>query len=427
VALFAGAPIAEAATRYAGPSGTGAEPCANQSDPCNIEDAVDGDTVMPGDDVVLLPGTYTLGLGGLFIENISVSGQAGQPRPLIQASSPTGIVMENNEPTATPPSLRDVDILHSSSFTGLVNAGGLVERVTVTSTAASAIACDVHGRSDVDGLIRDSICLQTGGGAAVGVFAGGLVPSRGQLRNVTAVSPGGLGISVHAIDSGPVEIDAVNTIARGAITDVQATDDGSTTATVTLARSNYATESEPGGSTVTDPGTNENQTAPPLFVNAATGDLHQLPASPTVDAGIADPLLGSLDFEGQPRVIGPAPDIGGDEFMPGVPAAPVIANDFTFGRVVRNVKKGIAFLTVNLPGPGQVGLSGKGVATVAGARSALAVGGAGPVKIKVKPKGKTKAKLNQTGKVTVKPKITYTPTGGDPNTQSIKVKLKKTV
>ena len=82
---------------------------------------------------------------------------------------------------------------------------------------------------------------------------------------------------------------------------------------------------------------------------------------------------------------------------------------------------------MNLPGPGKVGLSGKGVATVASARSALAAGGAGPVKLKVKPKGKTKAKLNETGKVTVKPKITYTPTGGDPNTQSIKVKLMKTL
>ncbi len=78
VALFVDAPTAEAATRYAGPTGTGAEPCAIQADPCNIEDAVGGGTVMPGDDVVLLPGNYTLGSGGLYIgENISETDNPG--------------------------------------------------------------------------------------------------------------------------------------------------------------------------------------------------------------------------------------------------------------------------------------------------------------------------------------------------------------
>jgi hypothetical protein len=47
------------------------------------------------------------------------------------------------------------------------------------------------------------------------------------------------------------------------------------------------------------------------------------------------------------------------------------------------------------------------------------------VKLTIKAKGKKKGTLNETGKVKVNPKITYTPTGGDPTTQSIKVKLKK--
>ena len=325
VALFVGAPIAEAATRYAGPNGTGAEPCAIQADPCNIEDAVGGGTVMPGDDVVLLPGNYTLGSGGLYIgENISVGGQAGQPRPLINTST-SGILIENPGSTATPPSLREVEILHSGSFAALADAGGLVERVAVTSTAASGEACQVYGRSGVEGLFRDSTCRQTGGGTAIGLIWGGPASTRGQLRNVTAVSlaPGGVGISLRGTGNGAAEIDAVNTIVHGGLTDVVATDDGTAgaSATVALARSNYATESQSGTSTVTDPGTNGNQTASPLLVNAAAGDLHQLPASPTIDAGIADPLLGPLDFEGQARVIGPAPDIGADEFMPAPPPA----------------------------------------------------------------------------------------------------------
>ncbi len=43
----------------------------------------------------------------------------------------------------------------------------------------------------------------------------------------------------------------------------------------------------------------------------------------------------------------------------------------------------------------------------------------------IKAKGKKKRKLNSTGKVKVKPKITYTPAGGRPITSSVKVKLIK--
>ena len=43
----------------------------------------------------------------------------------------------------------------------------------------------------------------------------------------------------------------------------------------------------------------------------------------------------------------------------------------------------------------------------------------------IKAKGKKQKTLNETGKVTVTPKVTYTPTGGDASTQSVKVKLKK--
>jgi hypothetical protein len=49
------------------------------------------------------------------------------------------------------------------------------------------------------------------------------------------------------------------------------------------------------------------------------------------------------------------------------------------------------------------------------------------VKLRVKAKGTKKRKLNQTGKVKVKVKVTYRPTGvsGPPNTRSKRVKLIK--
>ena len=49
----------------------------------------------------------------------------------------------------------------------------------------------------------------------------------------------------------------------------------------------------------------------------------------------------------------------------------------------------------------------------------------GSVQLLIKAKGKKKKKLNSTGKVKVKPKITYTPTGGETVTKPVKVKLIK--
>lgn len=102
----------------------------------------------------------------------------------------------------------------------------------------------------------------------------------------------------------------------------------------------------------------------------------------------------------------------------------VPSNAFGLGDVKRNKKRGTATLTVDIPNPGELALSGKGVKS-AGAVAAKSVPEAGQVKLLIKAKGKQKRTLNETGKVKIKPKVTYTPTGGDPSTQSRKLKLKK--
>ena len=60
-----------------------------------------------------------------------------------------------------------------------------------------------------------------------------------------------------------------------------------------------------------------NLNTAPLFVDSAGGDFHLRPPSPLVDAGTATvpdpPGLPATDFEGDPRVIGLAPDMGADE------------------------------------------------------------------------------------------------------------------
>jgi DNA-binding beta-propeller fold protein YncE len=104
------------------------------------------------------------------------------------------------------------------------------------------------------------------------------------------------------------------------------------------------------------------------------------------------------------------------------------SNAFSFGKVKKNKRKGTAKLTVIVLGPGELVLAGKKVkgdteqveATAAGA-SPNAI----KAVLKVKAKGKGKRKLKRTGKAKVKADVTYTPDGGEPNTKSKRVKLKR--
>jgi hypothetical protein len=102
------------------------------------------------------------------------------------------------------------------------------------------------------------------------------------------------------------------------------------------------------------------------------------------------------------------------------------SNTLTFSKVVRNKKKGTATLTANIPNPGQLDYSGTGL-KIAEKSAVKTVTAAGPVKFLIKAKGKKRGKLNETGKVKVVPKFTFTPTGGIARTQSTKVKLRKRI
>ena len=108
---------------------------------------------------------------------------------------------------------------------------------------------------------------------------------------------------------------------------------------------------------------------------------------------------------------------GGD---PDPPAKPY--NDFSFGKAALNAKKGSATLPVAVPGAGKLELEGKGVKPAAGNASR-----ASTVELPVKATGDLKKALKKKGKATAKVEVTFTPTGGDPNTEqtSVKLKLKK--
>jgi hypothetical protein len=59
----------------------------------------------------------------------------------------------------------------------------------------------------------------------------------------------------------------------------------------------------------------------PAFVGE--GDYHLSPDSPCIDSGTDQIELPEFDFEGNPRVVGDAPDMGADEFVPEEKVIPV--------------------------------------------------------------------------------------------------------
>jgi hypothetical protein len=95
-------------------------------------------------------------------------------------------------------------------------------------------------------------------------------------------------------------------------------------------------------------------------------------------------------------------------------------NAFTLGGTQKNKKKGNATVTVNLPNPGSLAVSGNGVKAVT-----TTVAAAGEVPVKIVAKGKKKSALNDNGKVKLSPTFAFTPTGGTAAEQASKLKLKK--
>jgi len=76
-------------------------------------------------------------------------------------------------------------------------------------------------------------------------------------------------------------------------------------------------------------------------------------------------------------------------------------------------KNGTAILAVTVSGSGTVSVKGKGIV-----QTTVKVKGKGKVKLSIKPTMKIKKELAKTGKATVTAKVTFTPTGGTPHTQS---------
>jgi hypothetical protein len=289
---------------------------------------------------------------------------------------------------------------------GIAAATGTIENSTISGNSAGLMQADA-----------------TGGGARFGA-AGSVITNSTFANNSTA----GQGQSLYSFG-----VTLKNTLLAGAGNDCGGT-------APTSQGFNLSDDASCNLNQATDqPGTDAQLGG--LADNGGPTRTHALPlTSPAVDKGQADAL--SVDQRGQPRPVdlasvanspgGNGADIGAFEFLPGGAGgdgggggggggAGDDANDFSFGKVKRNKRKGTAKLTVRVPGAGELDLA----KTKKVKADDEAAEDAGKEKLSIKPRRKAKKKLNAKGRAKVKANVTYTPDGGTPNTEDKKIKLVK--
>lgn len=312
---------ARATTYYArGGGGNGKASCA-LGDECNLQKAVNEATAAgAGSAVVLMPGPAFTPSDSIFLAGIDVGGEAGAPRPTVIA--PEG---EEAFGVGVAADLHDVEVVGESGNAVVAVVGGTVERAFVEATSPGGGACVLF-----DSVVADSVCFSRKGSGIR--MSGSTATYHAHLYNVDAIGEI-FGIEVSApLEAGRENrLEATNTIAAGSkYQDVKV--DGSVGGAQALfTNSDYATTEITGASanlTITPAGTNGGVAVAPQFVAPEAGDFHQLPTSPTVDAGFAEPANGDLDLDRNPRALsahptcdssaGP-PDIGAYEYVAPLP------------------------------------------------------------------------------------------------------------
>lgn len=312
---------AAAATRYAGPGAPNGAPCTAAS-PCSLTSALTLSAA--GDEIVLLPGDYPGTPAFLVDGGRTMRGRDGAAATRVTLTG-TMIVQDAR--------IADLTVRSTTVSPLDLRAGAVAERLDVRSELSGG-AFNRGVSIQPGALLRDSVVRASGGTSAYAIYPAGASSTTlsAALRNVTAIATGGSSYGMYMNlpnvgDPTTWVMRARNVIIRGDTKDVYVVGAGNQRLDIGSSMFSPAASSLPP-SQVTDLG--GNITASPAFFSAT--DPHQLGTSPTVNRGVVDPLTGTQDIDGQPRVMGGAPDIGADEHPgpfgapPGLPSGNLLVN-----------------------------------------------------------------------------------------------------
>src|SRR6478752_506947 len=194
VAILIAASTAQAAQRYAAPTGTGPKAECQQANPCSLKDAMEG--AKENDEVIVTSGAYTP-TETIFAQapGLSIHGDPAGPMPTISANlryyaiqvSGSGSVISYLDLTDT-----------GEEANPLFCLGTRVERVRLTAIGERSVGLD----QSQDCTVRDSVVLASGEGATA-VFSIGLSSTTGVARNLTAIAHGPDSVGISAFHADP--------------------------------------------------------------------------------------------------------------------------------------------------------------------------------------------------------------------------------
>jgi len=307
---LATATTASAAVWHASQYGDGHVPCKS-TDPCSLDLAANG--APPNTEVVVDQGTYDA-VHYDVRPGVYIHGTGDLPYPLIVGAVDTPMFRLGKDDH-----LRYLRIHQQQDYAAaIVTNRGTIENVVVEGSGNPVP--DLYAAVYMNGgtMLRDSVVWSPSENA-VGIRHG---EGYSELRNVTVWTPNDGGTAVETAGgcaSGCPGVaaytDASNLIAHGGENGhdlVVNAKHGK--ATLSVRNSNYRAGAVATGSGayLYDNGGNQT-TVEAKLRNPAGGDFHELPGSPTNDAGTSALPATRVDLDGLGRLLGQAPDIGAFE------------------------------------------------------------------------------------------------------------------
>lgn len=296
---------------WAAPSAVALGNCSDAANACDLPTAV-GDATTNGDEIILTPGTYTVGTLLNNTHQISIHGEDGEARPVVDGTMSIGSLFSLTGGAT----LRDleIDLTGTANGAAIELAGtGSLQDVIVNATGPNSLA-GIFVDQASSYTMRDTVVLTSSSGEPTSAI---WTDSPLTLRSVTAIGTTTFsrGLSMSNIDdTTAVTVDAKNVILRGAQFDVIqfASTHTAPGNTLNIDYSNYRPDklfSDNDGN-VFNAGAHNQTTVDPVF--EADG-YHEAAGSPTIGAGFSDAAAPPFDLDGDLRYVG-AMDIGADQF-----------------------------------------------------------------------------------------------------------------